>query len=115
MLATRCCRLRFRFRPESLPRHLGLFRSDSRIEPASTGFVTRLVTRGKNSRKNRDRLSVEVVGPACCANAPRIRGVLALRRDRRSVIDVTLGVLLAEPVQLEIRGYIVIPRWLQTE
>ena len=38
-----------------------------------------------------------------------------LRRDVRSVIDVTLGVLLAEPVQLDILGYVLLPRWLETE
>jgi DNA invertase Pin-like site-specific DNA recombinase len=37
-----------------------------------------------------------------------------LRRDRRSVIDVTLGVLLAEPVELQILGYIILPRWLES-
>ena len=38
-----------------------------------------------------------------------------LRRDGRSAIDVTLGVLLAEPVQLEILGYVLLPRWLETD
>ncbi len=37
-----------------------------------------------------------------------------LRRDRRSVIDVTLGVLLAEPKSLQILGYILLPRWMQS-
>ena len=36
-----------------------------------------------------------------------------LRKDRRSVIDVTLGVLLAEPVELQILGYVILPRWLE--
>jgi len=35
-----------------------------------------------------------------------------IRRDSRAVVDVTLGVLLAEPVRLEILGYVFLPRWL---
>jgi len=38
-----------------------------------------------------------------------------LRRDSRAVIDLTLGVLLAEPAQLRILGYIVLPKWIQTD
>jgi len=34
------------------------------------------------------------------------------RRDRRRVIDLTLGVLLSEPSEAEIMGYITLPRWL---
>jgi hypothetical protein len=30
------------------------------------------------------------------------------------VIDVTLGVLLAEPIELQILGYIILPRWLES-
>lgn len=37
-----------------------------------------------------------------------------LRKDRRSVIDVTLGVLLAEPASLQILGYILLPRWMES-
>ena len=37
-----------------------------------------------------------------------------LRKDRRSVIDVTLGVLLAEPASLQILGYILLPRWMDS-
>lgn len=35
-----------------------------------------------------------------------------LKRDHRTVIDVTLGVLLAEPAELRILGYVMLPRWL---
>jgi hypothetical protein len=38
-----------------------------------------------------------------------------LRRDSRAVIDLTLGVLLAEPAQLRILGYIALPKWIQTD
>lgn len=38
-----------------------------------------------------------------------------LRRDARTVVDLTLGILLNEPVSLDILGYIVLPRWLETE
>jgi DNA invertase Pin-like site-specific DNA recombinase len=34
------------------------------------------------------------------------------RPDRRRVIDITLGVLLSDPEQLEILGYVALPRWL---
>lgn len=34
------------------------------------------------------------------------------RPDRRHVIDITLGVLLSDPEELEILGYIALPRWL---
>lgn len=34
------------------------------------------------------------------------------RRDERRVIDITLGVLLSEPTNVEIMGYIALPRWL---
>lgn len=38
-----------------------------------------------------------------------------LKRDKRTVIDVTLGVLLAEPTKLQILGYVMLPRWLGTD
>jgi hypothetical protein len=38
-----------------------------------------------------------------------------LKRDKRKVIDVTLGVLLAEPAELQILGYVMLPRWLGTD
>ncbi len=34
------------------------------------------------------------------------------RPDKRQAIDITLGVLLSDPDELEILGYIVLPRWL---
>ena len=34
------------------------------------------------------------------------------RPDRRDVIDITLGVLLSDPEQLDILGYVALPRWL---
>jgi DNA invertase Pin-like site-specific DNA recombinase len=34
------------------------------------------------------------------------------RPDRRQVIDITLGVLLSDPEQLDILGYVAMPRWL---
>ncbi|GAB4154203.1 MAG: hypothetical protein Tsb009_30780 [Planctomycetaceae bacterium] len=34
------------------------------------------------------------------------------RRDQRSVIDITLGVLLSEPGDCEILGYLALPRWM---
>jgi hypothetical protein len=34
------------------------------------------------------------------------------RADARSVIDVTLGVLLSGDADLEILGYVALPRWL---
>jgi hypothetical protein len=34
------------------------------------------------------------------------------RADKRQVIDITLGVLLSDPDELEILGYIALPRWL---
>ena len=34
------------------------------------------------------------------------------RRDQRQVIDLTLGVLLSEPRDFEILGYVALPRWL---
>jgi hypothetical protein len=34
------------------------------------------------------------------------------RRDERQVIDLTLGVVLSEPKELEILGYVALPRWL---
>lgn len=38
-----------------------------------------------------------------------------LKRDKRKVIDVTLGVLLAEPTELQILGYVMLPRWIGTD
>jgi hypothetical protein len=34
------------------------------------------------------------------------------RPDRRNVIDITLGVLLSDPEDLNILGYVALPRWL---
>jgi DNA invertase Pin-like site-specific DNA recombinase len=34
------------------------------------------------------------------------------RPDRRQVIDITLGVLVSDPDEMEILGYIALPRWL---
>ncbi len=34
------------------------------------------------------------------------------RRDERQVIDITLGVVLSEPRDFEILGYVALPRWL---
>ena len=31
---------------------------------------------------------------------------------RREVIDITLGVLLSDPEELDILGYVALPRWL---
>ena len=35
-----------------------------------------------------------------------------LRRDAREVIDITLGVLLSEPRDFDILGYVALPRWM---
>ena len=35
-----------------------------------------------------------------------------IRPDRRQVIDITLGVLLSDPDEFDILGYVAIPRWL---
>ena len=37
------------------------------------------------------------------------------RPDDRQVIDLTLGVLLADPKDVEILGYVALPRWLAGE
>ncbi len=37
------------------------------------------------------------------------------RRDARQVIDITLGVLLSDPDEFEILGYVALPRWLTSE
>ena len=34
------------------------------------------------------------------------------RPDQRNVIDITLGVLLSDPDEFEILGYVALPRWL---
>jgi hypothetical protein len=34
------------------------------------------------------------------------------RRDERQVIDITLGVVLSEPSDFEILGYVALPRWM---
>jgi hypothetical protein len=34
------------------------------------------------------------------------------RPDDRHVIDITLGVLLSEPSEFDILGYVALPRWL---
>jgi DNA invertase Pin-like site-specific DNA recombinase len=34
------------------------------------------------------------------------------RRDQRQVIDITLGVVLSEPSDFEILGYVALPRWM---
>ena len=35
-----------------------------------------------------------------------------VRPDARQVIDITLGVLLSDPDEAEILGYVALPRWL---
>ncbi|MEX2187005.1 MAG: hypothetical protein WD875_09440, partial [Pirellulales bacterium] len=35
-----------------------------------------------------------------------------IRPDQRHVIDITLGVLLADSSDLDILGYVALPRWL---
>ena len=38
-----------------------------------------------------------------------------IRRDGRQVVDVTLGVLLGDSEQVDILGYVVLPRWIVGE
>jgi hypothetical protein len=49
---------------------------------------------------------------------PMLSGYTAywpFRPDERRVIDLTLGVLLADPKEVEILGYVALPRWLAGE
>ena len=46
---------------------------------------------------------------------PMLNGYAAywpFQPDRREVIDITLGVLLSDPEELNILGYVALPRWL---